>query len=327
MYLHSAYTLEIASKGYVMLLSRFALPITVAAVVFGFSQMQFTVLAQENNAEQGLQRKVVEDAPPPACPVTLPLQAGFEPQSSVLATRVGIGAEGKVARYGTNKLWTVLPTDGTWRGEIPRKTGDFAYSNKLPWGGAFSDSVSPLTITGKRIDGPAPTFTEVEEISGFPNGEEHTSIMGGISIPVFGCWKITGHYKDQELSFTMWVTPRLKSESTSSDSSQPVAEDMSALQTKPRRIHVDGDVEAKQLVYRVIPEAPHEAEVVNVSGAVVLHAVIGEDGRAHELQYVSGPPLLLQAAINAATWWQYRITAESIEVDTTIDVVFSPANN
>jgi hypothetical protein len=38
-------------------------------------------------------------------------------------------------------------------------------------------------------------------------------IMGGIQIPVFGCWKITGHYKDQELSFVVWVTPHTEQKS------------------------------------------------------------------------------------------------------------------
>ena len=51
----------------------------------------------------------------------------------------------------------------------------FAYSNKLPWGGTFSYKDGPLTVTGKRLDGPAPSFTEVEEISGKPE------FMGDIS--------------------------------------------------------------------------------------------------------------------------------------------------
>ena len=55
--------------------------------------------------------------------------------------------------------------------------------------------------------------------------------------------------------------------------------------------------------------------------------VITGDGRAHELQYVSGPPLLAHAAIDAVTWWRYWVTGEPVEVETTIEVVFSPVNN
>jgi outer membrane biosynthesis protein TonB len=95
----------------------------------------------------------------------------------------------------------------------------------------------------------------------------------------------------------------------------------------PRRIHVDSEVEAESLVYQVAPEIPHEAQLANVSGTVVLHAVVGIDGRPHDLQYISGPPLLAQAAIDTVTWWQYRINEEDVEIDTTIPVVFSTGDH
>ena len=63
-----------------------------------------------------------------------------------------------VRKYGAEKLWTLLPIDGVWHGSIPRQPGDFAYSNKLPWGGSFRDKDGPLTVMGKRLDGPAPYF-------------------------------------------------------------------------------------------------------------------------------------------------------------------------
>lgn len=272
--------------------------------------------------------KVVQDvAPPPSCHVTLPSEGSLAPAFPIRATDVGIGTSGMLSKYGTESLWTLLPTDGIWRGPIPRKPGDFAYSNKLPWRGAFRDKDGPLTITGKRLDGPAPAFTEIQEISGFPNGDEHAGIMGGIDIPVFGCWEITGRYKDQELRFIVWLTPLPEQESSPHVPLPETVQGPPASPTKPRRIHVDGEEHAKSLVYRVTPEIPHEAQVANVSGRVVLHALIAEDGRAHELQYVSGPPLLEQAAINAVSWWEYRVSGESEEVDTTIEVVFPPANN
>jgi hypothetical protein len=127
----------------------------------------------------------------------------------------------------------LLPTDGIWRGPKPRHPSDFAYSNKLPWSGALSYKEGPLTATGKRLDGPAPSFTKFEEISG-----EHW-IMGGIDIPVLGCWEITGRYKDQELSFIVWVTPLPHEESRSSVLSQQIDRELSASRTELRRIHVD----------------------------------------------------------------------------------------
>jgi hypothetical protein len=87
----------------------------------------------------------------------------------------------------------MLPVDGTWRGwQAPRQPGDFAYANKLPWfriHPGFSRKDGPLTITGERLDGAAPRFTETAAISGYG------MIMGGIAFPGFGCWQVTGRYK------------------------------------------------------------------------------------------------------------------------------------
>src|SRR5580692_4806600 len=86
-----------------------------------------------------------------------------------------------------------VSVDGTWRGAIPQKPWDYAYHSKIAWFSldpGFSWKDRPLTVTGKRLDGPAPRFTETEPL--YPG----TGIIGGISIPVFGCWEITGHYKD-----------------------------------------------------------------------------------------------------------------------------------
>jgi periplasmic protein TonB len=54
--------------------------------------------------------------------------------------------------------------------------------------------------------------------------------------------------------------------------------------------------------------------------------VIAKDGSIQELQFVSGPALLMKAAMDAVHEWKYRPTmlnGEPVEVDTTIDVVFS----
>jgi protein TonB len=57
-----------------------------------------------------------------------------------------------------------------------------------------------------------------------------------------------------------------------------------------------------------------------------LHAVIAKDGSVEDLQYVSGPPLLMKAAMDAVRQWRYQPTqlnGEPVEVDTTISVVFT----
>jgi hypothetical protein len=249
---------------------------------------------------------------PETCKVTLPSTPTDNPPFPM----PGDSGFERTGRFGTDRLWTVLPMNGIWRGLTPKAFGEYAYSNKLPWGGAFSykDKNGPLMVTGRRLDGPAPSFSEMEPISGVHG------MMGGINIPVFGCWEITGRYNDEELSFTVWVAPWVAplTEPTDPETSQEPVEAL----PPPRRIQVDAETEATQLVYQVNPELPHEAQVADISGTVVLEAVVGIDGRPRNLRYLSGPPLLAQAAIDAATWWQYRVDGENTETLTTIPVVF-----
>jgi TonB-like protein len=283
------------------------------------------------------------DAPPASCPVTLPSDGRFVPPAPLSADpKVNLSGLGENQFwFGSQRLWTMLPIDGIWRPwQVPSRPGDFAYSNKLPWGRLnppFSRKDGPLTITGKRLDGPAPRFTETEESSGFGRDYASGGIMGGFNIPVSGCWQVTGHYKDQDLSFTVWVArppeqkapSRVSSSSLSSSlSSASAGEQQSGLTAPPRRIYVDPETQAKSLMYKVTPEIPHEADAANASGVVVLHAVIGKDGRPHELEYISGPALVAQAAMDAVRWWQYRVEMvgdEVFEVDTTIEVAFPPS--
>lgn len=94
----------------------------------------------------------------------------------------------------------------------------------------------------------------------------------------------------------------------------------------PQRIRVGGNVEAAHLVNKVEPQYPPIAQAAHVSGTVILHAVISKGGSIEQLQFVSGPPLLMKAAMDAVTQWRYQPTVlngEPVEVDTTIDVVFS----
>jgi hypothetical protein len=209
-----------------------------------------------------------------------------------------------------------LPTDGTWRGSLPTEAGEFAYGDKLAWYRVHpihSERDEPLTISGKRLDGRDPSFTEIE--GSFLAGDHDIAmIVGGINIPLFGCWQMTGHYKDQELSFTVWVTGLAQESQLSS-----------APAGARHRVLVDGEGQAKSLVYQVAPEVSP-----NGSGMVVLHAVIDTGGKPRELQYLSGPTALTRAAIDAVKWWRYRVAIvdeEAVEVDTTIEVVFPPSNN
>lgn len=53
------------------------------------------------------------------------------------------------------------------------------------------------------------------------------------------------------------------------------------------------------LQHKVAPIYPPIAVAARVQGTVTLHAIVEPDGSIKELQYISGPPLLMRAAMNA----------------------------
>ena len=307
-----------------MLLSRITVLLTFVALLS--SQVPSNPSAQ-TSIDQSAEETVQRDALPANCRVTLPSDGVFEPPSPVFGWSSSRTPDQFL--YGTAALWTVLPADGTLRGWGPEKPGDFAYHGKIGWYRYHAPFLEdgPVSFKGKRLDGPAPTFIEAYDSTAYPGKDGSPAmIVMGMDVPVFGCWEFTGHYKDQDVTFTLWVT---YSEETASAHALALALRVPPAKKRAvQRVHIDPEVQARELGYRVLPEIPPAAQATY--GTVVLHAVIGTDGKTHELSYVSGPKLLAQAAIEAVRWWQYRINVvgpgpyEAQEVDTTISVLFSP---
>jgi protein TonB len=80
------------------------------------------------------------------------------------------------------------------------------------------------------------------------------------------------------------------------------------------------------LIRKTQPIYPSIARSARVQGTVVLQAKISPFGKVTNLQVVSGPPMLRQAAIDAVKTWQYRpytLNNQPTEVDTSVNVVFS----
>ncbi|HEY4880260.1 MAG TPA: energy transducer TonB [Candidatus Acidoferrales bacterium] len=91
-------------------------------------------------------------------------------------------------------------------------------------------------------------------------------------------------------------------------------------------VRVGGNVIAANLLRQVQPIYPPIAKTAHISGTVVLHAIISKDGTIEQLEYISGPPLLMKNAMDAVRQWRYRPTmlnGEPVEVDTTVSVVFT----
>ena len=311
-----------------LLPSRAAIAMGMAALIY--APMSTTATPQEPGGKRSAPTEMIamRNTPPPSCNVTLPGDGSFTPpppfpndrEFSPLSWGVPSPQGSKGFWFGTEKLWTVLPTDGTWRRFLEDDPG---YSNKMPWF-AISQDVGPLTIAGKKLDGPNLSFTVFEAINGIngfgPTDTGVEEVMGGIIIPAPGCWRVTGHFRDQELSFTVWVPPIAHNQRPPEDA-RPATTENSRLPADP--VHVDGEVEAKRIWYRLTPNPP----MANLSGTVVLHAIIGgNNGVPRELQYVSGPQFLVKAAMDAVKLWRYGVDGGR-DIDTTIEVAFPSSDD
>jgi hypothetical protein len=105
--------------------------------------------------------------------------------------------------YGSEALAVILRPDGIWRGMGPSHN----FRDKLFW---WSQGFKPglesnLKVTGKRLDAESPpadisdaTNAKAESLGGW-------AMLVGVEFPSAGCWRITGNYLGQELSFVVEV--------------------------------------------------------------------------------------------------------------------------
>lgn len=115
-------------------------------------------------------------------------------------------------------------------------------------------------------------------------------------------------------------------ETNTPSESQPAQAPTSSAPENPTRIRVGGNVEMARLIHMVRPAYPPDAKAAHVQGTVILHAIIAKDGKVKELQWISGPPMLVGAAMDAVKRWRYKpclLKGEPVEVDTTISVTFT----
>jgi len=96
--------------------------------------------------------------------------------------------------------------------------------------------------------------------------------------------------------------------------------------SEPVFIRLPGKVQDAKIISRPIPTYPAAQKHNHEQGIVVFHAVIGKDGRIHELRLVEGTCAFAEASIAAVTDWRYyptRLNDNPVEVDTTITVQFT----
>ena len=93
-----------------------------------------------------------------------------------------------------------------------------------------------------------------------------------------------------------------------------------------RIIRVGGKVEPPRQVYSAAVVYPAIAKVAKVEGTVVVDAIIDEHGDVVQARVVSGPPLLLGAALQAVEQWKYeptRLNGQPVSVEMEVKVHFS----
>jgi protein TonB len=80
-----------------------------------------------------------------------------------------------------------------------------------------------------------------------------------------------------------------------------------------------------QLISRVEPTYPEDAQHQRIEGAVKLRAIIARDGSVQDIDQMSGPPVLVAAAANAVRQWHYKPTSldgQPVEATESITITF-----
>jgi periplasmic protein TonB len=73
-------------------------------------------------------------------------------------------------------------------------------------------------------------------------------------------------------------------------------------------LRVGGDIKPPQLIYSTAPIYPPLARTTRLEGVVIIDAVIDQTGRVVQARAISGPGLLLEAALRAVSQWRYQPT-------------------
>ena len=91
-------------------------------------------------------------------------------------------------------------------------------------------------------------------------------------------------------------------------------------------VRISQGVAAGQLLSPIRPQYPAIARATHTQGTVVVEAIISRQGTIENVRVLSGPIMLQEEAlraIHAARYKPYLLSGEPVEVETTINVVFS----
>jgi len=92
-----------------------------------------------------------------------------------------------------------------------------------------------------------------------------------------------------------------------------------------RVVRVGGNLAPPRQIYAPQPQYPVLAKQAKVQGTVIIDAIIDEQGNVVQAHVVSGPGLLIAAALQAVSGWRYqptRLNGEPISVEMHVEVHF-----
>jgi hypothetical protein len=210
--------------------------------------------------KEQLQSPILSDGVPSTCPVTKPSEHPFMPP----APYPSAGA----FWIGSEKLWTNITADGIWSG-LPHYTPDDSrFRQKLFWWHEGYDwrteNPPELTVRGIRLDAPAPPIDMDEHAN-----NAGISMVVGIFIPTVGCWKITGEYHGEELSYVVWVSDSRQS----ADSSECTPNELLAVLKPDNPVYADAMTLARTLQF-------HGFIVKCIGQSKMIHLFEGQKGAA-----------------------------------------------
>jgi periplasmic protein TonB len=92
-----------------------------------------------------------------------------------------------------------------------------------------------------------------------------------------------------------------------------------------RVIRVGGKIDPPRQIYAAEVKYPAIAKAAKVEGTVIIDAVIDEEGNVVQAHVVSGPGLLIGAALECVAKWKYeptRLNGEPVSVEMHVEVHF-----
>jgi TonB family protein len=169
-------------------------------------------------------------------------------------------------------------------------------------------------------------------IRNHPVSFEERSIPGDLELDIAGKLALSAHIETlapvtaaDESVFTPPpdVTP-LRIQMIQMKRSGPAADTVQILTAGKAEIPAKSALDL--LLIKTQPQYPPIARAARVQGTVVLGCTISKTGSIEDLQVISGPAMLQQAALDAVKQWTYKpyiLNGEPVEVMTTINVDFS----